>query len=97
MNPILIGQRNGHPMPSLAALSLLFGVPEEQIAAADPLRLPTAWKIAAGRRRDEATAALGVDHDVLDALQYWAAKDLNTTIVVCGDEALLGLTDGNEI
>lgn len=87
---LLVGQRSGHPMPTLAGIALLYGVPEADLEDCHPRQLPEEWRISAGRRRDEALAAMG-PHDVFSALAYWAAKDLGKSIVVCDNEALLGM------
>jgi hypothetical protein len=89
----LVGTRNGHPAPSLAALSLLFGIPMADLDDTYPYL--DEWFDSARQRRDEAIAATGCE-DVFSALEYWATKDLGRRIVVCGDEALLGLTDRTE-
>ena len=72
---------NGEPMIDETALSLLFGVDEELVAAqgrrdtANGYRtLPAEW-LRAGRRRARESAAHTGSNGMVSSLTYWVRKD----------------------
>ncbi|WP_226950000.1 hypothetical protein [Rhodococcus rhodochrous] len=71
---------NGEPVVSAKGLSLLLGVPVDQVRALAQFRgtgvdaLPAEWVKAGLRRSKEYQAATGRD-DMLGALEYWARKE----------------------
>ncbi len=84
---ILIETIDGEPMLSADALSLLFGVPTEDInkfskehSTAAGTVFPQTWLQAGRRRAREAAAATG-ENDILSALSFWAARDRNAIVI----------------
>jgi hypothetical protein len=84
---MLITEIDGVSVMSAAALALLFGIPADDIVEHmkhniidDMTRFPSSWLKAGKRRVKEASAATGVN-DLLEVLEYWAARDLDAVIV----------------
>lgn len=84
---ILIETIDGEPMLSAEALSLLFGVPTEDITEFSKEHsnphgtvFPKTWLQAARRRAREAAAATG-ENDILTVLGFWAARDRNAVVI----------------
>lgn len=84
---ILIETIDGEPMLSADALSLLFGVPTENItkfskehSTAAGTVFPHTWLQAGRRRAREAAAATG-ENDIFTALTYWAARDRDAIVI----------------
>lgn len=71
---------DGEPVVSAKGLSVLLGVPVDQVRALALFRgtgvaaLPPEWVKAGLRRAKEYQAATGHD-DMLGALEYWAARE----------------------
>jgi hypothetical protein len=71
---------DGEPVVSAKGLSLLLGVPVDQVRALALFRgtgvdaLPAEWVKAGKRRAKEYSAATGRD-DMLGALEYWAQRE----------------------
>lgn len=85
---LLVAITDDGPLFSAAAVSLLTGVPEAEVAAeiADQSistleALPLAWTQAARRRASEAAAVTGT-RDAATAMRFWAAQDHNVELIV---------------
>jgi hypothetical protein len=94
---MLITEVNGTSVMSADALSLLFGVPADDIVdhmkhniIDDMTRFPAPWLKAGKRRVKEASAATGVN-GLLEILEYWAARDLDAVIVPIDDNGEVDL------
>lgn len=79
---------DGEPMISAHGLSLLLGVPVDEIAAHRQANgnthLPAEWLKAGRRRRGEAASHTG-KNEMVAALWYWARKDHNARLEVIDD------------
>lgn len=79
-DPNLYRMLDGEPVISVAGMSLLTGIPEDQIrraiAKGEPGQfvLPAAWIKNGIRRRKEAAAALGHEPSMTEAIEYWQAR-----------------------
>lgn len=79
----------GEPVWSVLAISLLFGIPADQIDPHGGLRqLSEAQQKQGRRRRREAQAATG-STTMVDTLRYWARIDLGLHVVDVDDEIRL--------
>lgn len=94
---ILITEHNGQDVMSADALALLWGVPPDEIAAYmkhhiinDMTAFPAEWLKAGKRRVKEASAAVGTNQ-LLEILEYWAARDLDAIIVPIDDDGEVDL------
>ncbi|ELR85686.1 MULTISPECIES: hypothetical protein [Mycobacterium] len=79
---------DGEPMISATGLSLLLGVPVDEITAHrqanGTTHLPAEWLKAGRRRRGEAASHTG-KNEMVAALWYWARKDHNARLEVIDD------------
>lgn len=94
---VLITEHNGQDVMSADALSLLFGVPADDITEYmkthiidDMTVFPSAWLKAGKRRVKEASAAIGTNQ-LLEILEYWAHRDLDAVLVLIDDDAAGGV------
>ncbi|CAN5407604.1 hypothetical protein BH09ACT7_BH09ACT7_05030 [soil metagenome] len=81
---LLVGISWDGPSFSPEALSLLTGVPADEIRAAGISTiegLPLEW-IQAGRRRSAEAAAITGTEDTMTTFRYWASKDRNVELIL---------------
>jgi hypothetical protein len=86
---------DGEPMIGVGGMSLLFGMPTTDV---EQLRiehgtthLPDDW-VRRGKRRAKEAKRWGQSGAMLDALAYWAAKDLDAHLVEDVDGTVWAVT-----
>jgi hypothetical protein len=74
---------DGEPMISVGGMSLLFGVPTAEVEQLGvehgTAHLPDDW-VRRGKRRAKEAKRWGASDAMLDALAYWATKDLDARL-----------------